>query len=240
MEMPFRTLEANSEASNILHASISECGSSNEESPCTDSTSTDSNTSYYHRFILHNRFSRPQFVDQWSIYVLGRKPSDRTEDVRDKLIWRRALICVAREPLSKADFFGALEEVLRRSSIQKHRYRMIYHPNRLHRGVDGMGYELMHAAKVLTFVVTLVEGTSLKIRKEDSCDCVWRKDLDWHLGDNALIYTSEQLLSDFTRYFDLRKAAYVKSSSCIMEEDVLARFQAVCHEEHFLCCLCYS
>ena len=233
--MPFRAYEGNSEPSSFLNASISEFGSSDEESIYTDPTITDSDMSYYERHIIHNRFSGPQFVDQWSIYVLDRKTSYRTGQVRDGWIWRRALSCPAREPLSKADFFFALDSVLRRSTMRQQPYRMIYHPNRVHRGVDGMGYELMGGAKILTFAVKLVEGRRLEIRKEVSGTFVWQKDLDCHLSDNASLYTSKQLLSDFIRYFDLRKAAYIESSSWVMEEHVLARFQAVCSEEHFLC-----
>ena len=97
--------DANSEPSSVLNASISEFGSSDEESIYTDPTITDSDMSDYERQIIHNRFSGPQFVDQWSIYVLGRKTSYRTGQVRDRWIWKRALTCPATEPLSKANFF---------------------------------------------------------------------------------------------------------------------------------------
>ena len=114
-------------------------------------------------------------------------------------------------------------------------YRMIYHTNRVWRGPDGVGYELMRGAKILAFAVYLVEGTRLEIRKEGSGDFVWEKDLDGHLSDTTSIYTSEDLLSEFIRCFGLRKAAYIQSPSWVIEEGVLARFEAVCSEEHWLC-----
>ena len=95
IEMPFMAYDGNSEPSSFLNASISEFGSSDEESIYTDPTITDSDMSDYERHIIHNRFSGPQFVDQWSIYVLGRKTSYRTGQVRDGWIWKRALTCPA-------------------------------------------------------------------------------------------------------------------------------------------------
>ena len=104
-QMAFTAYDGNSEAINFLDASLSENGSSTEESICTDTTVTDSDTSYYDRQILHKRFSRPQFVDQWAVYVLARKNPYRTGEALDGWVWKKALTCPAREPLSKANIF---------------------------------------------------------------------------------------------------------------------------------------
>ena len=230
-QMAFTAYDGNSEAINFLDASLSENGSSVEKSICADTTVTDSDMSYYERHILHTRLSRPQFVDQWTVYVLARKNPYRTGEALDGWVWKKALTCPAREPLSKANIFSALWNVRH----WRPPYRLMYQTNRVHRGADGVGYELMRGAVILKFTVNLAEGGSLEIRKDGSGTFVWGKDLDGHLSDTRSMYTSNDLLSDFIRCFGLRKAAYIQSPSWVIEEGVLARFQAVCSEEHWLC-----
>ena len=107
---------------------------------------------------------------------------------------------------------------------------MIYRADSVDRGIDGMGYKLMAGATIIIFAVRLIDCRVLDVCKEVSGVVVWH-----HVCDDATLYSSRQLLADFTSCFGLRKASFIEDSTHNVVDDVLARFKAVCPDKHTLC-----
>ena len=192
--------------------------SESETSIAEISTDTDSEMSECYRWVLKNRHSRPQYVDRWNVFCLQR--------VSDNWLWREALRIPAADPLSKADTLWALSDILRRSTATGCPYRMVHRRQRVDRGADSMGFELLLNAAVLAFNVSLAETNILHVNKELSNETVWSKTLD---RSEEMPYTSTQLLADFMTDFDLTRGAFCDDAG------VLARFRVVCPKTHRLC-----
>ena len=189
-----------------------------ETSISENSTDTDSEMSEYDRWVLNNRYSRPQYVDRWDIFSLNR--------VRCNWLWTEASRIPAADPLSEADTLFALFDILRRSAERSSPYRMVRRKQRVGRGVDGMGYKLLVDAAVVVFNVSLANKNTLHVNKELCDETVWSKTLDRF---EEMPYTSTQLLADFMRDFNLNRGAFCETTG------VLARFQVVCPKTHQLC-----
>ena len=174
--------------------------------------------SEYDRWVLENRYSRPQYVDRWDVFSLER--------VNDNWLWREALRITAADPLSKADTLWALSDILRRSAARGSPYRMVHRKQRVCRGADGMGYKLLLNAAVLAFNVSLADKNILHVNKELSNETVWSKTLDRF---EEMPYTSTQLLADFMNKFNLNRGAFCASTG------VFARFEVVCPKTHQFC-----
>ena len=82
-----------------------------ETSISEKSTDTDSEMSEYDRWVLNNRYSRPQYMDRWDIFSLKR--------VRCNWLWTEAARIPAADPLSEADTLSALLDILRSVDPQK-------------------------------------------------------------------------------------------------------------------------
>ena len=191
--------------------------SDTETSISENSTDIDSEMSEYDRYVLTNRYSRPQKVERWDLFSL--------KSVSDNRWWARALRMPAKDPLSEADTLRALSEILRRSAETCSSWRMVRRTNRVERGMDDMGYELLKDARVLVFNISLSDNV-LHVNKELSGETVWSKALDQL---EAMPYTSTRLLDDFMKDFNLSRGAFCKTTG------VLARFQVVCPKTHRLC-----
>ena len=183
-----------------------------------NSTETDSEMSEYDRYVLENRYSRPQYVDRWDIFCLKR--------VNYNWLWAKALSIPAADPLSEADTLFALSDILRRCAVRGSPYRMVRRKQRVDRGADGMGYKLLLDARVVVFNVSLAGENILNVNKELSDETVWAKTLDRF---DEMPYTSTQLLADFMKDFNLTRGAFCETTG------VLARFQVVCPKTHQLC-----
>ena len=189
-----------------------------ETSISENSTEIDSEMSEYDRYVLENRYSRPQYVDRWDTFSLKR--------VRCNWLWTEAARIPAADPLSEADTLSALFDTLRRSAERSSPYRMVRRKQRVGRGVDGMGYKLLLDAAVVVFNVSLADNNILHVNKELCDETVWSKTLDRF---EEMPYTSTQLLADFMRDFNLNRGAFCETTG------VLARFQVVCPKTHRLC-----
>ena len=189
-----------------------------ETSISEKSTDPDSQTSECERWVLKNRYSRPQYVDRWDIFSLKRVSSNWQ--------WTKALSIPATDPLSEADTLFALSDILRRSAAKGSPYRMMRRKQQVDRGADGMGFKLLLDATVVIFNVSLADENILHVNKELNNETVWSKTLDRF---EEMPYTSTQLLSDFMKDFNLNRGAFCETIG------VLARFQVVCPKTHRLC-----
>ena len=189
-----------------------------ETSISENSTDTDSEMSKSDRWVLKNRYSRPQYVERWDIFSLKR--------VSDNWQWTKTARIPAEDPLSKADTLFALSDILRRSAAKGSPYRMMRREQRVNRGADGMGFKLLLDATVVVFNVSLTDNNILHVNKELSNETVWSKTLDRF---EEMPYTSTSLLSDFMKDFKLNRGVFCETIG------VLARFQVVCPKTHRLC-----
>ena len=191
----------------------------------TETTLSDTDMSEYSRYILANRFSRPQLVDQWDVYSLHS--SFNVGECR--WVWKKAVSCPAADPLSRAPFCLALDSALRHSARQHKPYRMIYREKRLNDGIDAMGYKLMQNALILRFAVKLIDYKTLDVMLEGSGESVMKIPLD-----DICTYTSSDCLKrfiDFNVRFQVKKAAFTTCIHSDSGDNVIGRFTAVCSDQ---------
>ena len=180
-----------------------------------NSTDCEEEMSDYRRRVLEIRHSRPHYVDRWDIFNLTKMNSS--------WVWTASRIWTAEDPLSEPPTFDALSDMLRISARLGRPCRMVRRNQRVSRGRDGMGFEIMSNSVVVVFNVSLIDYKELHVNKELSGDLVWLKTLD------TVEYTSSELLTEFMKHFNLKDGTFCDDTGG------LARFRVVCPRAHKLC-----
>ena len=212
-------------------------------------TATQSDMSECELHLLRYRYSRPQPVDRWTLLYHGTRGNGGVFPERAPAVaemntavavtatraeskqapaWLPIGRCCAAHPLQRASFVSAFSWLCQHKQRFKGQpVRMVYAKQRLSRGMDSMGYEIMQDCRIVYFQVCL-HGSQLRLVGINGV-VKWCREIP--IGS---VYTSEEFCREVKAWCGFRAVSFqmgeasVVTGGSVVTEAALGILRAIC------------